>query len=247
MQAECCWRVTSCEDKAECSSYATNCANLVAHLNQQDSAGGSGGGDTDNNEPFVAEAPSNLEQQCDPTKVLEKDGYDKCAASCAKQECCWKTGAPDSCVSNSDCQAWAACTVMNGAQDPDAVATQDYSLEQVFDACLNHDNNIGGSHKSLCEIVCETGNCCFDDEKGCPNTMDCKVFDPCEVLHTEKETKVKAACNGDDLADCVGICATATCCFTNDIAKICDLTNPDVICKQYKACEILYAAEVANP
>ena len=138
---------------------------------------------------------------------------------------------------------------MNGAQDPDQVQGLEYTLEQVFDACLNHDNNIGGgsSHKSLCEIVCEAGNCCFDETKGCANTLNCKVFEPCQVLHSEKQTQVDAACNNGDLAECVGICATATCCFTNDIAKICDVTNPDVICKQYKSCEILYKSEIPNP
>lgn len=244
MQAECCWEVTSCSERPECSSYSSNCANLVAKMDQQTN----GGSNPDGNAPFLSEAPHDLDQQCNPAKVMEKEGYDKCAASCEKSKCCWKAGAPDSCVSNADCRGWAGCVVLNSAQDPAAVATQDYSLEQIFDACLNHDNNIGGSgHQSLCQVVCETGNCCFDDTKNCPSTLDCKVFEPCQVLHTEKQSQVDAACNGGDLADCVGICATATCCFTNDIQKICDLTNPGVICKQYKDCEILYSAEIANP
>jgi hypothetical protein len=67
------------------------------------------------------------------------------------------------------------------------------------------------------------------------------------VLHSEKASQVDAACDGTDLAECVGVCAAATCCFTNDIAKICDVTSPNIICRQYKACEILYKAESTNP
>lgn len=245
MQAECCWKVTSCNRRADCSSYASNCANLVARLDQ-----GASNTEANGNIPAIPLAPQDLNQWCDPTKVLGQEGYDRCASSCLKAGCCWRTGVTDSCIVEEDCKAWSPCTVMNGAQDPEDVAgSLTYSLEQVFDACLNHDNNVvsGTGQKSLCQIVCESGTCCFDETKGCPETLDCKVFEPCQILHSEKQTQVEAACNGDDLSDCVGICATGTCCFTNDIQKICDVSNPNVICKQYKACEVLYSAEIVNP
>ncbi|CAB9519966.1 expressed unknown protein [Seminavis robusta] len=237
MKAECCWKVTSCSEKAECSSYATHCANLVARLDQTNAPV----------DAVLPEAPHDLDQTCAATTVLAPSGFSKCQTECEKTECCWKAGAPDSCVANSGCQPWAPCTVMNGAQDPTAAAAQDYTIEQVFDACLNHDNNVGKNHTSLCQVVCQAGTCCFDESKDCPTTIDCKVFEPCQVLHKEKATQVETACGGDDLAECVGVCAAATCCFTNDIAKICDITSPDVVCRQYKACEILYKAELSNP
>lgn len=245
MEAECCWRVASCKEQPECSGYANSCANLAARLE----AGQTSGGSSQIGSSFLPDAPHDLDDECDPSNILDQDGYDKCSQACSKAECCWKAGASDSCVEEAQCRPWAPCVVLNGAQSPEAAATQDYSMEQVFDACLNHDNNVGGgsSHKTLCQIVCESGSCCFDDDKGCPNTLDCKVFEPCGVLHNEKQSQVEDACNGDDLAECVGVCATATCCFTNDISKICDMTNPNIICKQFKACEILYSAEIASP
>lgn len=250
-QAECCWKQeSSCATESGCSSYTTSCANLVARLDGNISSTG-----TDTT-AFIPEAPSDIDKTCDPSNVATFNGYKDCNAACGSAECCWKSGASDSCVSDSDCRAWSPCTVMNGASEPQTSGTtestgdptaQDYTLEQVFDACLNHDNNVGSTHKSLCQIVCQAGNCCFDDANECPSGFDCKTFDPCQVLHSETSSKVEAACDGSDLAECVGICAEATCCFTNDIAKICDVTNPNVICRQYKACEVLYKAEASNP
>ena len=254
MKAECCWKVSSCSARSECSSYSEHCSNLVAHLDGNDSGSSSGGG------VFIPMAPNDLDQTCDPSKVLTSTGFQACEFVCQKSECCWKTGATDSCVANSACQAWSACTIMNGSTEPpqtessttppqtggstSASESQDYTLEQVFDACLNHDNNVGSNHKSLCQIVCQAGNCCFDEGKVCASGTDCKIFDPCQVLHSQKTSDVEKACDGSDLSECVGICSDATCCFTNDIAKICDITSPDIICRQYKACEVLYSAEI---
>jgi hypothetical protein len=241
MKAECCWKVTSCKERSECFDYATSCANLVARWDQ------TGGGGTDPVTALLPEAPHDLGDICEASKVLTTEGYSSCQTECTKTECCWKAGSTNSCVENSQCQPWAPCTVLNGAQDPAVAASQDYSLEQVFDACLNHDNSVGRNHTSLCQVVCQAGTCCFDETEDCPNTLDCKVFEPCQLLHTEKASQVDKACDGTDLAECVGVCAAATCCFTNDIAKICDVTSPNIICRQYKACEILYKAESTSP
>ena len=254
MKAECCWKVTSCSARSECTTYSEHCSNLVSHLDATEIENVNGGG------AFIPEAPSDLGQTCDPSNILASEGFKSCQGVCQHSECCWKTGASDSCVANTGCQAWAACTIMNGSTEPPVTTfppqpessttspqTEDYTLEQVFDACLNHDNNVGSDHKSLCQIVCQAGNCCYDDDNVCESGTDCKVFDPCQVLHSQRTTDVEKACDGSDLAECVGICADATCCFTNDIEKICDITSPNIICKQYKACEILYAAELTGP
>ena len=241
MKSECCWKVTSCSERIECSSYSTNCANLVARLEQ------TAGGGTDSTAVLLPEAPSDLGDICDASAVLATDGFSKCQSECEKSECCWKAGASNSCVGHTQCQSWAACTVMNGAQDPAIAASQDYTLGQVFDACLNHDNSVGRNHTSLCQVVCQAGSCCFDDTRECPNTVDCKVFEPCQILYSEQAAQVDEACDGTDLAECVGVCAAATCCYTSDISKICSITSPSIICRQYKACEILYKAESPNP
>lgn len=260
MKAECCWKVASCSARPECLDYSTHCSNLVARLvDGGDTAISSGG------EVFIPEAPNGLGPTCAPSAITTSVGFLGCQNVCLKTECCWKLDASDSCVSDGACQAWSACTILNGSTQPPSATMppkitpstappetdegdgQEYTLEQVFDACLNHDNNVGGStHQSLCQVVCQAGNCCFDESKVCSSGTDCKIFDPCQVLHSQKTADVEKACDGTDLAECVGTCADATCCFTNDIAKICDLTSPATICKQYKACEVLYSAELLS-
>ena len=83
-----------------------------------------------------------------------------------------------------------------------------------------------------------TGNCgsttCHDDDEAVvvnENGSDSSL----------KTAEVEAACNADDLTDCVQICSEATCCFTNEIDKSCAVVSPDIRCQEYQACEVLYA------
>jgi len=258
MKAECCWKISSCSSQPVCSDYSTYCANLVARLDDAEGESGSG--------IFVPEAPNDLPSICDPSKIFTSAGYfEACQSDCSKSECCWKTGAAISCSENSSCQAWSDCTILNESTKPPTLSTplptnapvtppppsasanQAYTFDQIFDACFNHDNNVGGSHKSLCEIVCQAGTCCFDDSKACPSETNCKIYDPCQSVHSSKTAEIEKACDGTDLSECVGACAAATCCFTSDISKICDVTSPGIICKQYTSCEILYSAKLNSP
>jgi hypothetical protein len=142
------------------------------------------------------------------------------------------------------------------APGPDTTNTENndgslYTAEMIFDACENHIDQ-PNQEKTLCEVVCETGTCCYQQGQTCTDgDFDCSKYAPCEVLNgvntDSGPSKVELACtNEDDLSSCVAICAEGTCCFTTDIAKSCDVTNPGVICSAFTPCEILYQAEAMD-
>jgi len=120
-----------------------------------------------------------------------------------------------------------------------AAVDQGYSEEMIADACLNHDNSI----VNLCAKVCEPSHCCFDRDgdsgQSCPDGFPCYKYGTCAELHPA-DTYVEEACKSDDLSDCVAACGGSTCCFENNIDKVCSATNPNIICSRYTACEKLY-------
>ena len=256
MKAECCWKSSSCNSLDVCAEYTSNCAKLVAHLEEGGSSSGSGNSGT-----FIPLPPSTLDQTCGMANIVTSNsGYKDCQDACRGTECCWKTN--PTCADNANCSAWSACSVLNRATQPPqstspptsapqstdnipASGGSSVTFNEVFDACLNHNNNVANG-KTLCESICDPGACCFTDSSTCPSTVDCSVFSPCEVLHQDVSVDIEEACSEDgDRADCVAICSKATCCFTNDVNKICVVANPTIVCEEYKPCEILYQAEVA--
>jgi hypothetical protein len=257
MKAESCWKVSSCSSTPECSQYAANCGKLVARLEDDEKPGSSG--------TFISLPPSNLDQICGTGSIMTNAGYKSCEDNCLKARCCWKTGADPSCSDTTNCPVWADCAVLNQAtvppvsSDPNlspteapqtttpAATGEEVTLKEIYDACYNHDNNIG-SGTSLCETLCEKGACCFQDASTCA-AVDCSVFEPCGVVHDAGNTAadVEEACSDEgDRSDCVALCSEVTCCFTSDVLKICEFTNPGVVCEEYTACEVLYQAELEN-
>lgn len=145
-QAECCYKEPSCSSLPECAEYATYCANLLAHL---EGSNGSASGGTS-----IPVAPQNIDKTCSLSNVMSSTGYQQCQSACTgTAECCWKNdGAGSSCANNSNCQSWAACTILNKATVPPNSTPQSTSsptngpqvtLSTVFDACQNHNNNVG--------------------------------------------------------------------------------------------------------
>lgn len=221
--AKCCWNANnntkSCKDQSTCKQYTDNCPNLLSHSASTIIDGSSA---TVNGEKLNT-APMDLPQVCDADKVSTvADDYYACHYACGLAECCWKAGFPQSCVANPICQGWATCTNLNGATAPQtgssssqhtptnpAPASTEYTMEQIFDACLNHDNAIANSnHQSLCQIVCAPGECCFDEGITCPINVECHIYDPCHKLHPEDSAPVEKACsNLSDLSDCVKLCS----------------------------------------
>ena len=122
----------------------------------------------------------------------------------------------------------------------------DYTESMIYDACFNHVNQ-PNQEKTLCEITCEAGACCYEPGQTCEDGFECTKYEPCNKLIEDADasntqpTAVEVACqNTEDLADCVSLCSEVTCCFTQNLAKSCDVVAPGTICSEYTACEVIY-------
>ena len=138
-----------------------------------------------------------------------------------------------------------ATTAPAPASSP-TTANGDYTEAMIYDACYNHVDQ-PNAVKTMCEIVCEAGACCYTFGDTCSDGFGCTKYEPCNKLASNTNiadsapTAVEVACgNKDDLADCVALCSQVTCCYTTDLAKSCDVVNPGTVCTEYTPCEVLY-------
>lgn len=166
------------------------------------------------------------------------------------------------CSHQPECDAYQACSVLDDdsispAPAPTATSAPvaspgsdvEYTEAVIYDVCWNHE--VQGNGPNLCEQVCTPGACCWKDGEGpCDSGFDCTKYEPCDKLvdggSDGQPSAIETACsNLEDLADCIGLCAKGTCCFTTDLGKTCDVAAPTTICSQYTPCEIIYNS-VAN-
>jgi len=256
--AECCWKTETCKDTDKCDGYVA-CAVLVEDLIENETGGTTGTATSTTESTAIEPAPGYLEIVC--TTGFEEDVVHNhlCQKGCDAAACCWQTASDTACTSEPNCAGYLVCDTVDfskGATSPPAedtttsttaagttstataapMDTSKYTEEMITDVCLNHDNSI----VNLCAKICLGSECCFETDGADCGDFPCTKYSACSVLHPE-ESAVDQACNAsEDLADCVGACGGSTCCFTTDIAKACDITNPGIICSRYKSCEKLY-------
>lgn len=248
--AECCWNTGTC-----LSTYPDQCEGYVpcAVLTTDDEG---------TTTATIPKAPSYLETVCGSEIAGDEVHGHLCVNACYRATCCWNPDSTTPCKNDPNCDAgYDICanvnfdTVVPPTAAPEATPApvqgstpapaptdgvdQGYSEEMITDACLNHDNSI----VNLCAKVCAPSDCCFDRNgdsgESCARDFPCYKYSACAMLHPE-EDYVDVACASDDLSDCVAACGDSTCCFTNDIEKTCAMTNPNMICSRYTACEKLY-------
>ena len=170
------------------------------------------------------------------------------------------------CSHKPECEPYRACsTLEEDATSPSTLVTSpapaptggisaptqiggsaELSESMIYGACFNHVDQ-PNVEKTMCEVVCEPGSCCYQPDQDCAAGFDCIKYEPCQKLAQEvdgtdaERTAVESACqNIADLADCVELCSDVTCCFTQDLQKACDVTRPGTECSDFIACEVLY-------
>ncbi|CAB9525916.1 protease serine 11B-like protein [Seminavis robusta] len=125
---------------------------------------------------------------CSRISLTTELGTSICEDACSRGDCCWNTTSGTLCTSyQSECGNYAKCSNLLVLGD-DAITTDD-----VSEACRNHAAQVSQSiSETLCDIICESGECCFDDEVECDADVDCDVFEPCSVVFEEEDLAVEA-------------------------------------------------------
>lgn len=213
-----------------------------------------------------------IDALCDP--ITGDDGT--CKHLCYPARCCFDQGSCFDAVSKDDCNIYDSCVTVFPAQDDkisqnnpkptskpfdsssssfsssstsvsSTLSPETYTLDQVRDACLNH-NNIGGAgRETLCEKVCKPGICCFDDNVLCPFDVDCLIYEACSGTTNTVSDQLGDACSAEqraiDKTLCVQLCAKAACCFTLDENRSCLEAEVDILCAEYNACDVVFYSE----
>lgn len=120
-------------------------------------------------------------------------------------------------------------------------STKTYSEEEIRDACLNHNNDGATNGKqTLCDIVCESGNCCFDNTIQCSANINCLAYESCPSSVTELEEACDENTLQTDKSLCIELCAPSSCCFTLDLTRACLNQDIDINCNDYTPCDPIF-------
>eukprot|EP00549_Striatella_unipunctata_P000441 CAMPEP_0118686082 /NCGR_PEP_ID=MMETSP0800-20121206/7612_1 /TAXON_ID=210618 ORGANISM="Striatella unipunctata, Strain CCMP2910" /NCGR_SAMPLE_ID=MMETSP0800 /ASSEMBLY_ACC=CAM_ASM_000638 /LENGTH=940 /DNA_ID=CAMNT_0006583081 /DNA_START=125 /DNA_END=2948 /DNA_ORIENTATION=+ len=150
-----------------------------------------------------------------------------------------------SCGDGAHCNQYTLCNALESHTAVDA------TKDEIDTTCSKNDQGDANGHESMCELICETGACCFA-EGGCADLapdLDCTKFNSCAHLfgvdgvtivkkpsdstkYVITKPQITAACAAEGTeAKCKDICKTGACCF--------DGTPPDqckVHCDLFTAC-----------
>lgn len=224
---------------------------------------------------------------------LETDDLKGCNNVCKKGSCCFEKAGCDPSM-HLNCDAYVPCYVLHDevldeevveelvekeeedSREAESSSTKKagraghVTYEAIHEACVEIKAIQMPNGETICQQYCEPGKCCFSEEEGCPEDLDCGLFTPCankstnygnygnyvgngatkertQVLEPAKvrqeqieKLKIDQACGGKDQAHCVTQCAEAACCYALDETEQCQAKKPDLNCHVYLACNTVF-------
>lgn len=210
-----------------------------------------------------------IDSLCDPSTGSEGT----CKHLCFPARCCFDQGVCFDDVTVDDCDMYNSCVTVfpkeidasvlpdpisppvpstsNPTKGPtplpvdvSAFSTKTYPKEEIDDACLNHNNDGATNGKqTLCGIVCESGNCCFDNTIECSANMTCSAYESCPGAAVAA-VELEEACSENKLQTdktlCVQLCAPSACCFTSDLSRLCFNQGISINCNDYTSCDPIF-------
>eukprot|EP00934_Nitzschia_sp_Nitz4_P007899 Nitzschia sp. Nitz4//scaffold91_size79674//55556//56938//NITZ4_005375-RA/size79674-processed-gene-0.110-mRNA-1//-1//CDS//3329560124//7889//frame0 len=180
--------------------------------------------------------------------IVDATSNSECTSLCAPGACCFESSLA---CTDVTCVNYAECNILY----PSFLAV---TQAEVEDACGNHRDVAGSTEPTLCEQVCSllVMQCCFhqNNDQSCtdlqqPGTAYCDNYAACDILGTDG-TDVSAAhqaelvdvcANSATRAECITLCAAATCCYASTLEEACANVDASITCDDYSACDVLYS------